>query len=98
MHILRIVGYACHEPAHGIPGKETDCKTLDVRKEPHAQIVHDSLTGVFHDEYLRNSQQKGDKDQNEKPADGIGDSSKIIRTELCDYLTGQFIEVLVTDD
>ena len=70
MHILDIVGDAGDQTAYGIAREEGQRKVHNAVEEFQPQIVHDPVTGVFHDQALQeieheiqaNQEQEGGRD------------------------------------
>jgi len=94
MHVLNIIGDPSNKPTHGIAGKKCNRKALDMLKQPHPQIVHNHLTGIFHHHDLRNIENKVYDYDDKEDWRNKSNAGKIIFTQYCKIFFFQFGQVV----
>ena len=66
MHIFDIIGHPRNQPADGVARKKIKRQILNMRKKLHPQIMHDYVSAVFHDYFLRKVEDEIEQNHRQK--------------------------------
>ena len=78
MHVLNIICDPGNKTPYRIACKKCNRQALDMCEQPYPQIMHDHLTGIFHDNDLHNIENKAGDYDGKKNSRNKSDARKII--------------------